>query len=361
MQKNYYAIIMAGGVGSRFWPVSRTSFPKQFIDIAGTGKSLIQATFDRFKSIVPVENIFILTNEKYQDLVLSQLPEITEDQVLCEPAMRNTAPCIAYASHKIYAKDPDAALVIAPSDHLILDTVQFGKDVTNALKMASDGEVLITLGIQPSRPDTGYGYINFDSEDVGNGFHKVKKFTEKPVREVAEEFVASGEYLWNAGIFIWSAAVALKGFQTHLPELNALFSGAASLYNTPEEKHFIEQNYADCENISIDYGLMERADNVLVLPVDFGWSDLGTWASLYELAGKDDAENVLVPSGNSILYNTSGCMINMPAGKKLIVKGLSNYIIAESNNTLMIVPRASEQEVKQIVSDVKENFGPDFI
>ncbi len=361
MQNNYYAVIMAGGVGSRFWPVSRTSYPKQFIDIAGTGKSLIQATFDRFKAIVPVENIYILTNEKYKDLVLEQLAGIGEDQVLCEPAMRNTAPCIAYATHKIYARDPHAAMVIAPSDHLILDTAQFTADVTNALNMASSADVLITLGIQPSRPDTGYGYINFDKDIVGEGFHQVKQFTEKPVLEKAKEFVASGEYLWNAGIFIWSAASALKGFEMHMPQINTLFAGAQELYNTPQEKSFIIENYGNCENISIDYGLMERADNVIVLPVDFGWSDLGTWASLYDLASKDDSANVVNPSNEAILYNASGCMINLPAGKKLIVKGLSDFIIAESNNTLMIVPRSSEQEVKQIVADVKERFGSDFI
>lgn len=361
MHKNYYAVIMAGGVGSRFWPVSRTTYPKQFIDIAGTGKSLIQATYDRFKDIVPEQNIYILTNEKYRDLVKEQLKGITNAQVLCEPVMRNTAPCIAYACHKIHALNPDAAIVVAPSDHLILNTVQFSKDVSNALETASQNPCLITLGIQPSRPDTGYGYIRFSEELLGNGFRKVQQFTEKPDLEKAEAFLASGEYLWNAGIFIWSAAEVLKSFERSLPEMHQLFGGAKEIYNTPEEETFLKENYASSQNISIDYGIMEQADNVYVLPVDFGWSDLGTWASLYTLAGKDTDENVVVPSGSALLYNTSGCMINLPAGKKIVVKGLQDYIIAESNNTIMIVPRSSEQEVKQVVADVKTTFGEDYI
>ncbi|TQM49449.1 mannose-1-phosphate guanylyltransferase [Arcticibacter tournemirensis] len=357
---NYYAVIMAGGVGSRFWPVSRTSYPKQFIDIAGTGTSLIQATYQRFKDIVPEENIYILTNEKYRELVKEQLKGIQYHQVLCEPVMRNTAPCIAYACHKIAALDPEAAIVVAPSDHLILNTSQFTKDVSNALQTASENNCLITLGIQPSRPDTGYGYIRFSDHLLGNGFRKVQQFTEKPDKERAEAFLGSGEYLWNAGIFIWSAAEVLKAFDQHLPEMNSLFEDAKEIYNTPEEAEFLTQNYGQCQNISIDYGIMEQADNVYVLPVEFGWSDLGTWASLYTLAQKDEHENVVVPSGSAILYNSSGCMINLPAGKKIVVKGLKDYIIAESNNTLMIVPRNSEQEVKQVVADVKSTFGEDF-
>ncbi len=360
MNNNYYAVIMAGGVGSRFWPVSRTSHPKQFIDIAGTGKSLIQATYDRFRDIVPTGNIFILTNEKYRELVKEQLKGIEDYQILCEPVMRNTAPCIAYACHKICQLNPEAAIVVAPSDHLILNTTQFTRDVTNALETASENNCLITLGIQPSRPDTGYGYIRFSNEVLGNGFHKVQQFTEKPDQETAAAFVQSGEYLWNAGIFIWSAAEVLKAFSQYLPEMNHLFSTAKELYNTPAEAMFLNENYGQCQNISIDYGIMEQADNVYVLPVEFGWSDLGTWASLYTLSKKDTEGNVIVPSESAILYNTSGCMVNLPTGKKIIIKGLQDYIIAESNNTLMIVPRNSEQEVKQVVADVKSIFGENF-
>ncbi|WP_407431235.1 mannose-1-phosphate guanylyltransferase [Arcticibacter sp.] len=361
LNSNYYAVIMAGGIGSRFWPVSRTAMPKQFIDIAGTGMSLIQATYDRFKAIVPPQNIYILTNDKYKDLVAEQLKGIQEHQILCEPVMRNTAPCIAYACHKISELNPNASIVVAPSDHLILNPIQFGIDVTNALQTAETNPCLITLGIQPSRPDTGYGYIRFSEEELGQGFRKVLQFTEKPDRERAQSFIDSGNYLWNAGIFIWSAAEVLKAFESQLPEMNELFLQGRNVYNTDGEAAFLKDNYPNCENISIDYGIMEKARNVYVLPVEFGWSDLGTWASLYSLAEKDQEQNVVIPSGGTILTETNGCMINIPDGKKLIVKGLQDYIIAESNNTIMIIPRESEQEVKQIVADVKAKFGENYI
>ena len=361
LNSNYYAVIMAGGIGSRFWPVSRTARPKQFIDIAGTGMSLIQATYERFKAIVPAQNIYILTNDKYKDLVAEQLKGIQEHQILCEPVMRNTAPCIAYACHKISELNPNASIVVAPSDHLILNPVQFSIDVTNALQTAEANPCLITLGIQPSRPDTGYGYIRFSEDELGQGFKKVAQFTEKPDRERAQRFIESGDYLWNAGIFIWSAAEVLKAFESQLPEMNELFLQGRNVYNTDGETTFLKENYPNCENISIDYGIMEKAQNVYVLPVEFGWSDLGTWASLYSLAEKDDNQNVVIPSGGTILTETSGCMINIPEGKKLIVKGLQDYIIAESNNTLMIIPRESEQEVKQIVAEVKTTFGEKYI
>lgn len=361
MNNNFYAVIMAGGVGSRFWPVSRTSFPKQFIDIAGTGKSLIQATFDRFKAIVPAQNIYILTNEKYRQLVKDQLQGIEDQQILCEPVMRNTAPCIAYATHKISTLNPDASIVVAPSDHLILNTTQFTADVTLALQTAAKNECLITLGIQPSRPDTGYGYIRYSNEVLGDSFRKVSQFTEKPGLPQAEEFLRSGNYLWNAGIFIWSARHVLREFSMQLPEVHQMFSGAAALFNTPAEAAFLDENYGLCPNISIDYAIMEKAENVYVLPVDFGWSDLGTWASLYSLLEKDDQQNVTVGSETTLLYDSSGCMISIPEGKKLVVKGLHDFIIAESGQTLMIIPRSNEQEVKQITADVKKEFGEDYV
>lgn len=361
MNKNYYAVIMAGGVGSRFWPVSRTSYPKQFIDIAGTGKSLIQATFERFADIIPTENIFILTNDRYKELVKEQLSDIKESQIICEPEMRNTAPCIAFACHKIYNLNNKASVVVAPSDHLILNTRRFASDTLNALEKASTEEILITLGIKPSRPDTGYGYIRYDANITDDGFRKVVRFTEKPDKESAESFLLSGDYLWNAGIFIWSATEAIKAFAKQLPDMNNLFKSAEGIYNTENEATFLKERYGECQNISIDYGIMEKADNVHVLPVDFGWSDLGTWASLYSIAEKDIHGNVVVPNESAILYQSTNCIINIPEGKKIIVKGLSDYIIAESNNTLMIVPINSEQEVKQIVSDVKGTFGVNYI
>lgn len=358
---NYYAVIMAGGVGSRFWPVSRTAYPKQFIDIAGTGMSLIQATYERFKDIVPTQNIYILTNDKYRDLCKEQLKGIQDYQILCEPVMRNTAPCIAYACHKISELNPKASIVVAPSDHLILNTRQFTLDVSNALQTAESNPCLITLGIQPSRPDTGYGYIRYSNQELGNGFKKVAQFTEKPDKEHAESFLKSGDYLWNAGIFIWSATEVLKAFESQLPEMNKLFLQGRNVYNTGNESSFLKENYPNCQNISIDYGIMENAENVFVLPVEFGWSDLGTWASLYSLAGKDENQNVVIPSEGTILHDTSGCMINIPEGKKIVIKGLKDYIIAEANNTLMIIPRDSEQEVKQIVTEVKTKYGENFV
>ena len=361
MSKNYYAIIMAGGVGSRFWPISRTSHPKQYLDIMDSGKTLIQATYERFLPIVPKENIFILTNERYKDLVLEQLPELNADQALCEPEMRNTAPCIAYAMHKIHKLNPDAAVVVAPSDHLILNSYQFAKDVESALVTAGSTANLITLGIKPSRPDTGYGYIRFTEDEFENGFKKVAQFTEKPDRERAEAFIQSGDYLWNAGIFIWSTKAILEAFQQHEPELNTLFQGGTVHYNTPGESLFLKDNYGLSKNISIDYAILEKADNIYVLPVDFGWSDLGTWASLYTLAEQDGHGNVVTGSDNTILYDTRGCMVNLPANKKVIIKGLTDFIIAESNDTLMICPKNSEQEVKQVVADVKVRFGESYV
>lgn len=359
--KNYYAVIMAGGIGSRFWPISRTAHPKQFIDILGTGKTLIQNTYERFLKIIPAENIFIVTNETYAGLVKQQLPDIDESRILGEPVMRNTAPCIAYACHKIYMMDPDASIVVAPSDHLILNTDEFVKDITNSLEAASKNDCLITLGIKPSRPDTGYGYIQYTEKTLANDFHKVKTFTEKPNLELAKTFVQSGDFLWNAGIFVWTAKSILKAFDKHLPDMNDIFKEGKSVYNTENEDGFIQNAYYQCTNISIDYGIMEKADNVYILPTDFGWSDLGTWASVYELSEKDSVGNAVIPSEKVILYDSSNCMVNVPAGKLVILQGLDDYIIVEDNNTLMICHKDKEQGVKQIVADVKARFGTEFI
>ncbi|MGB4398673.1 MAG: mannose-1-phosphate guanylyltransferase [Daejeonella sp.] len=359
--KNNYALIMAGGIGSRFWPISRTSYPKQFIDILGTGKTLIQQTYDRFKNIVPEENIFILTNEIYSDLVLEQIPGMDKSRILCEPVMRNTAPCIAYGCHKINKLNPDAAIVVSPSDHLILNNEEFINCINKSLKTASDNDCLITLGIKPSRPDTGYGYIQYNTQKIDDDFYKVKTFTEKPNLELARTFVQSGDFLWNAGIFVWSVRNILYSFRKHLPEINDIFNEGSAVYNTDKETEFIQTAFTQCTNISIDYGIMEKAENVYVLPSEFGWSDLGTWASVYELAEKDYVGNAVIPSEKVIMYDSSNCMVNVPEGKVVILQGLHDFIVVEANNTLLICPRDREQQIKQVVTDVKQRFGSDFI
>lgn len=359
--KNYYALIMAGGIGSRFWPISRTAHPKQFIDILGTGKTLIQQTYERFIKIVPKENIFILTNDIYIQLVKDQLPELGESQILAEPIMRNTAPCIAYGSHKIHQLNPEAVIVVAPSDHLIVDTDEFARSINKSLDASAKNDCLITLGIKPSRPDTGYGYIQYNTKKLGEDFFKVKTFTEKPNGELARTFVQSGDFLWNAGIFVWSVKNILKSFEKHLPEMNDIFSEGELIYNTPNEREFIQSAFSQCTNISIDYGIMEKADNVYVLPSEFGWSDLGNWASVYELSEKDYVGNAVIPSEKVIMYDSSNCMVNVPKGKLVILQGLHDFIVVEENNTLLICPRDQEQEIKQIVGDVKQHFGNEFI
>ncbi|HYK75981.1 MAG TPA: mannose-1-phosphate guanylyltransferase [Daejeonella sp.] len=359
--KDNYALIMAGGIGSRFWPISRTAFPKQFIDILGTGKTLIQHTYERFLKILPAENIFIVTNEAYVDLVKEQLPQLDENQILAEPIMRNTAPCIAYGCHKIYKLNPDACIVVAPSDHLIVDNESFVESIKQSLQTASTHDCLLTLGIKPSRPDTGYGYIQFNSATIDESFYKVKTFTEKPNLELARAFVQSGEFLWNAGIFVWSAKNILQAFANYLPEINDVFKEGNLVYNTSREQEFIQAAYYQCTNISIDYGIMEKADNVYVLPADFGWSDLGTWASVYELSEKDYVGNAVTPSDRVIMYDSSNCIVNVPENKLVVLQGLHDYIVVEDNNTLLICPRDQEQDVRRIVTDVKQRFGTDFI
>ncbi|ADY51593.1 mannose-1-phosphate guanylyltransferase (GDP) [Pseudopedobacter saltans DSM 12145] len=359
---NNFALIMAGGVGSRFWPVSRTSFPKQFLDILGTGQSLIQTTFARFKKIVPVENIYILTNEIYRSLVQEHLPELSAHQIICEPVMRNTAPCIAYGTAKIRKINPKANIVVAPSDHLILDTENFVETINKALKASEIHDCLITLGIKPSRPDTGYGYIQYaDDELLCEDLHKVKTFTEKPSLEIAETFLASGDFLWNSGIFVWSADSINTAFDKFLPDMNEIFKEGEKHYNTETEVEYIQAGFQKCVNISIDYGIMEKADNVYVMPADFGWSDLGTWASVYDLSEKDYVGNAVTNKERVIMYDSSNCMVNVPKGKMVILEGLHDYIVVESNDTLLICPRKNEQHVKQIVVDVKQKFGQEYI
>ncbi|AMR32670.1 mannose-1-phosphate guanylyltransferase [Mucilaginibacter sp. PAMC 26640] len=361
MNKNNYAIIMAGGIGSRFWPISRTSHPKQFIDILGTGKTLIQNTYDRFLKVCPKENIFVVTNDSYTGLVKQQLPDMADEQILTEPVMRNTAPCVAYGCFKIESINPNAAIIVAPSDHLILDEAAFITAIEKSLKTATEKDCLVTLGIKPSRPDTGYGYIQYTENTINEEFHKVKTFTEKPTVDIAKTFIQSGDFLWNAGIFVWSAKAIVDAFNSYLPEMHEIFAEARPFYNTEEERSFVHKIYQRCINISIDYGIMEKAANVYVLPSEFGWSDLGTWASIYQLADKDYVGNAVIPSEKVIMYDSSNCMVNVPGEKLVILQGLHDFIVVESNNSLLICPRDQEQNIKQVVADVKNKFGTKYI
>jgi mannose-1-phosphate guanylyltransferase len=353
MNKNYYAIIMAGGVGSRFWPVSTTEFPKQFHDMLGAGQTLIQKTFSRLSKLVPVENILVLTNEKYNDIVLEQLPKIKPEQVLLEPAMRNTAPCILYASLKIQKQNPDAVMVVAPSDHWIEDEAAFAKNLQQCFDFCANENALMTLGIQPTFPNTGFGYIEYDKSDA-NTVKKVRQFREKPDYETAKSFVESGNFLWNGGIFIWSAKAITEAFSTFQPQMNALFMKGFESYNTVEEKKFIEENYAVAENISIDYAVMENAKNVYVLPAQFDWNDLGTWGSLHEKLDKDDHNNAVV-NATVILENASNNIIRTEGTKLIIIDGLNDYIIVDKDEVLLIYPKSKEQEIKGIVSQLNTN------
>ncbi|MBT3382751.1 MAG: mannose-1-phosphate guanylyltransferase [Prolixibacteraceae bacterium] len=360
---NNYCIIMAGGIGSRFWPLSRKERPKQFIDILGTGKTFIQQTFDRFSKLIPNENFLVVTSVNYKDMVLEQLPELNEKQVLLEPLRRNTAPCLAYAAYKIKTQNPNANLIVAPADHLILKEEEFIAQIKNGLEFVKSNNALLTLGIKPSRPETGYGYIqvkkkvDFNSLD---NLYKVKIFTEKPDLEMAKVFIDSGEFFWNSGIFIWSLSSILEAMDLHLKDVSSLFERGAKLYNTEDEVHFINKTYSECKGISIDYGIMEKAQNVFVLTADIGWSDLGTWGSLYENKEKDEEGNVI--SGDNILtYDTQNCIVDISDQKVAVLQGLDGYIIAESNDTLMICKKEDEQQIKQFVTDVRIKKGDSLV
>ncbi len=353
---------MAGGIGSRFWPMSRNDFPKQFLDILGNGQTLIQQTYRRFLTICPPENIFIVTNESYVEHVTRQLPELQANQILAEPLRRNTAPCVAYAAHKIHALNPNANLVVAPSDHVIKDEARFIEAIKKGLTFTEAGNHLLTIGIQPSRPDTGYGYIQFQDTDSQEEFSisRVKTFTEKPNLEMAKFFLKSGEFLWNAGIFLWRADSVLNAFREHLPDMHALFEEGQALYNTPQESAFIKKTYEQCTNISIDYGIMEKAKNVYVLSAEFGWSDLGTWKSLYEELPHDESANAVVGQ-HVMLDKSSHCIINIPKDQLAVIQGLDNFIVAYSNNVLLICPKDDEQQVRNLVNDVKIKKGDRYV
>jgi len=353
--KNNYAVIMAGGIGSRFWPMSKASRPKQFIDILGTGETLIQQTFGRLSKICPNENILIVTNKNYKDLCLEQLPKIKEENILCEPCMRNTAPCVAYAAFKIHNQNPEANLIVAPSDHLITNEDEFVRVAKKGLKESAENNILLTIGILPSRPDTGYGYIQFNEHPLKSNptIKKVKTFTEKPNQELALQFLDSGDFLWNSGIFIWSAETIIGSFRKHLRDIYDVFEGGKQYYYTSEESKYIDRMFPTCKNISIDYGIMEKSDNVYVYPADFGWSDLGTWGSLFTHLPSDNNNNA-VQGDEVMLYDCTDNIIKVPHDKLVVLQGLQGYIVVENDGILLICKKEDEQKIKQFVADVKK-------
>jgi mannose-1-phosphate guanylyltransferase len=354
---------MAGGVGSRFWPMSKTSKPKQFLDVLGTGETLLQNTAHRFSKLCSPENIYVVTSEQYKDLVIEQLPKIPKENILLEPARKNTAPCVAYASYKIHKKNPNAVTVVAPSDHLITKEDVFLKAVKSCYSKAKAEDCLLTIGIKPTRPDTGYGYIQFiesPDEEKDNRIKKVKTFTEKPDAEMAKFFMKSGDFLWNAGIFIWSTRSIINAIEQHEPELAALFRDDNNVYGTNKENDFIKNAYVSCKNISIDYAVMERAKNVYVRASIIGWSDLGTWGSLYEQIKHDKNHNAVVGK-NTMLYDTKNCIINVPKDKLVLIQGLEDYIVVESDGLLLICKKQDEQQIRNFVNDVKVQKGEKFV
>lgn len=346
---------MAGGVGSRFWPVSTQDFPKQFHDMLGAGDTLIQKTFQRLSKIIPKENIFILTNERYNDLVLEQLPEVTQRQVVLEPAMRNTAPCILYASLKIQKENPDAMMIVAPSDHWIEDELAFAKNVQEAFDYCSENDALMTLGIQPDFPNTGYGYIEYDKSS-NSSIKSVNQFREKPDYETAKLFLDQGNFLWNAGIFMWSVSCVVEAFQKNQSELYKLFEAGISVYNTEMEGGFIKENYPKAENISVDYAIMEKSKNVYVIGAEFDWNDLGTWGSLYDKLDKDGHNNAIL-NAKSLAENAEGNIIRTDKGKLVVIDGLKDYIIVDKDDVLLIYPKSKEQDIKQVQQRLKAKYG----
>jgi mannose-1-phosphate guanylyltransferase len=350
---------MGGGIGSRFWPFSRKTLPKQFLDFFGTGRSLLQQTFDRFNKIIPAENILVVTNEMYADLVRYQLPELHPEQVLLEPTRRNTAPCIAWASYHIRALNPNANIVVAPSDHLILKEGEFLMAVEKGLEFVSHSDKLLTLGIKPNRPETGYGYIQIADKE-GENFYKVKTFTEKPELELAKIFVESGEFYWNSGLFLWNVNSIIATTEKVLPELCNILKKGEKLYGTPEEKVFIDENFPLCPNVSIDFGVMEKADNVYVSLGDFGWSDLGTWGSLYDQSSKDENGNVVL-KGESLIYNSKNNIVVLPKNKLVVIEGLEGYLVAESDNVLLICKKDEEHAIRKYVNDAQIKLGEEYI
>jgi mannose-1-phosphate guanylyltransferase len=359
---NTYLVVMAGGIGSRFWPFSRTQHPKQFHDVMGVGRSMLQLTVDRFQGICPPENVFVVTNRDYVNLVQQHLPDLPADQILGEPIGRNTAPCIAYASYRIAQRNPQATIIVSPADHAVLREEEFRRLINQAVAAARQHDVLITLGVQPSRPDTGYGYIQYmdDAEHrlPESGLYKVKTFTEKPNAELARMFLDSGDFLWNSGLFVWRADIIIQAFHHLLSDISEVFDEGQEMLGTAQESAFIDDAYSRCRNISIDFGIMEKADNVYVLPADIGWSDLGTWDSLHRVGQRDGQNNVI--DGDVMLYDTQDCIIKTPSERLVVVQGLEGYIVAEHDNVLLICQRSEEQRVKEFVADVKAKKGSGY-
>jgi mannose-1-phosphate guanylyltransferase len=351
--KHVYVAIMAGGIGSRFWPQSRSSKPKQFLDILDTGRTLLQITYDRFTNICPAENIQIVTLEEYEHLVNEQIPGIQPRQIVKEPTRRNTAPCIAYICDRIYAQDPEATIIVVPSDHIILYEDKYLDIISKCLDFVQKHDVLVTLGVKPTRASTGYGYIQYDEEKKEGEFYKVKTFTEKPDAEIARTFVKSGDFLWNSGMFVWKARTILDAMERYLPEVMDCFAGAREVYGTPNEKKFIERAYSQCTNISIDYGVMEKADNVYTIPSKFGWSDIGSWGSLYEVFHKDYLGNAVVGK-NVKIYDAANNMVMVQDGKLVVLQGLEGYCVIDTKDVLLICEKNQEQQLKEMTIDLKK-------
>ncbi|MFY0593622.1 mannose-1-phosphate guanylyltransferase [Roseivirga sp.] len=345
-----YVVIMAGGIGSRFWPYSRATEPKQFLDVLGTGRSLLQMTFDRFLNLAPAENIYIVTNKRYYDIVKRQLPELTDDQILLEPIGRNTSAAVAYPAFKIKQRDPNGVMIVAPSDHVVFKENIFEDNLKTAIKSAKGSEKLITLGIVPTRPETGYGYIQYHSSPLKK-VKKVKTFTEKPELELAKKFYDSGDFVWNAGIFIWSIDTITKAFQKHLEDIAVIFEEGAELYYTDKEQAFIDEAYAQCKSISIDYGIMEKASDVYMVKGKFDWSDLGSWDSLHEIRDKDENENVV--DANAILYNSKNCYVKGPDDTLIVAQDLDGYLVTKSDNVILICKKDAEKKFREFLNDAK--------
>lgn len=360
MNKHHYIAIMAGGIGSRFWPMSRTNFPKQFLDVLGTGKTLIQQTYDRYIKLVPAENIYVITSDEYVDIVMEQLPAIPAENVLAEPSRKNTAPCIAYIAFKLMSKDPEALMMAAPADHLIMETDEFLKTATKALDFVSHINALVTIGIKPASPNTGYGYIQHETMEAAPEIYEVKTFTEKPNLELAKAFIASGDFLWNAGIFTWKVKNILAAFEKYLPEVYEVFAAEKETFNTPAEQDALERIYPQCTNISIDFGVMEKADNVYVIPAGFTWSDLGTWNSAWENREKDYWGNAV--SGNKVMVmDAKNCVVHVPDNKLVVLQGLEDFILVDTKDVLLVCRKDKEQEIKEYVAEVKRNMGDGYL
>lgn len=346
---NNHLVIMAGGIGSRFWPMSTMERPKQFIDVLGTGKSLLQLTVERFEGIVPAENVWVVTNAQYAAIVQEQLPEMPKNHILCEPCRRNTAPCIAYVSWRIKSRDPKANIVVSPSDHVVMNTQEFQRVIKDSLAFTADTDAIVTLGIKPNRPETGYGYIQADlsSNSLRNKeIFRVDSFREKPDIETAKEYISQKNYYWNAGIFIWNVSTIVNAFRIYQPSMSKIFESLLPIYGTAEEQEKIDKLFPECENISVDYAIMEKAEEIFVCPADFGWSDLGTWGSLQQQSKKDLYGNACIGQDIS-LVETTNCIVHTTQEKKVVIQGLDGYIVAENDNTLLICKLSEEQRIKQ--------------